>query len=361
MKNVLYILILFAIPSSLLAQYEFTHEQEMACTAVKSQGKTGTCWSFSTVSFLESELMRKGQKEVDLSEMYIVRNIYLDKAQNYLLRQGKAQLSQGSLAHDVLRAVRMKGAMAETDYEGKKIKNVYNHGQLEEELKVLMDSAIKDKEVRANWREKANALLDQHMGALPKNFDAEKAKDYADKLSINPDDYITLTSYAHHPFYETFVLEIPDNYSNGSYYNLPVDELQAIADSALKNGYTLAWDGDVSEKGFSAKQGIAVLPKEENRADLFTTPKEEIEVTQALRQSTFESYATTDDHLMHIMGKAKDQIGTNYYLVKNSWGKLSPYKGFLYMSSAYFRLKTVAITVHKDAVPEEIANRLDLQ
>lgn len=360
MKKVLYIITLFVLPFHLLAQYKFTHEQEMACTSIKSQGNTGTCWSFSTISFLESELIRQGKKSVDLSEMYIVRNIYLDKAQNYLLRQGKANFSQGSLAHDVIRAMEMKGLMTESNYTGKKINNTYNHGQLEKELKALLDNAIKDKKIRATWREKANDLLDQHMGALPIDFSAEKAKGFTKKIAINPDDYLSFTSYIHHSFYKKFVLEIPDNYSNGSYYNLPIDELQAIADNALKNGYTLAWDGDVSEKGFSARQGIAVLPKDENRKNVFTKPGEEITVTQALRQSTFESYATTDDHLMHIVGTAKDQNGTSYYLTKNSWGKLSPYKGFLYLSDTYFRLKTVAIMVHRDAIPKEIASKLAL-
>lgn len=360
MKIVLYISILFVFPVSLLAQYQFTPEQKMACTAVKSQGNTGTCWSFSTISFLESELIRKGQKKVDLSEMYIVRTIYMDKAKNYLLRQGKANFSQGSLAHDVMRAMKMKGLMTEASYAGKKINNTYNHSQLEKELKVLLDSAIKNEKMRATWRKKANELLDKHMGALPNDFSTEKAKNYAKKIAINPNDYVSLTSYAHHPFYEAFVLEIPDNYSNGSYYNLPIDELQTIADNALKNGYTLAWDGDVSEKGFNARQGIAVLPKDKNRGDLFTTPREEITVTQDLRQSTFESYSTTDDHLMHIVGTAKDQNGTSYYLTKNSWGKLSSYQGFLYISDAYFRLKTVAIMVHKDAIPKGLASKLDL-
>ncbi|MEL6717109.1 MAG: C1 family peptidase [Bacteroidota bacterium] len=360
MKIVLYILVLFAFPFSISAQYEFTHEKEMACTAVKSQGKTGTCWSFSTISFLESELIRQGGKKVDLSEMYIVRNIYLDKAQNYLLRQGKANFSQGSLSHDVMRALEMKGAVTEASYTGKRIKNTYNHSQLEKELKSLLDNAIKDKTVRANWRKKANELLDQHMGALPSNFTAKKAMNYVEQLSINPNDYVTLTSYTHHPFYETFVLEIPDNYSNGSYYNLPIDELQTIANHALENGFTITWDGDVSEKGFNARQGIAVLPQDQDRADLFTTPGKELEVDQALRQSTFESYATTDDHLMHITGLAKDQNDNTYYLTKNSWGELSLYKGFLYISDAYFRLKTVSIMVHKDAIPETIADKLNL-
>jgi len=360
MKTILYIIVLFAFPVNLLAQYEFTHEKEMACTAVKSQGKTGTCWSFSTISFLESELMRQGQKSVDLSEMYIVRNIYLDKAQNYLLRQGKANFSQGSLAHDVMRAIEMRGVVTEANYEGKKLKNTYNHSQLEKDLKALLDEAIKNKTVRATWRKKANELLDEHIGVLPVSFAATKAMNYAKEISIDPNDYVSLTSYQHHPFYETFVLEIPDNYSNGSYYNLPIDELQTIADNALLNGYTLAWDGDVSEKGFNARQGIAILPKDQDRGDLFIKPSTEITVTQDLRQSTFESYSTTDDHLMHITGLAKDQNGISYYLTKNSWGELSPYKGFLYMSDAYFRLKTVAIMVHKDAIPKEIANKLDL-
>ncbi|HHS95016.1 MAG TPA: aminopeptidase, partial [Phaeodactylibacter sp.] len=185
-------------------------------------------------------------------------------------------------------------------------------------------------------------------------------KSFAKDNGIRPDDYISLTSYTHHPFYEPFILEIPDNFSNGSFYNLPLDELMSIFDFAIHNGYSVAWDGDVSEKGFSAKNGIAILPQNPNRDDLFIKPGKEQQVNQEMRQSTFESFATTDDHLMHLTGIAKDQNGTKYFLIKNSWGEIGPQNGYLYMSEPYARLKTVAILVHKNAIPPQIRKKLKL-
>ncbi|MEM9886939.1 MAG: C1 family peptidase [Bacteroidota bacterium] len=343
-------------------QYQFAHEKEIACTTVKNQEHTGTCWSFSTLSFLESELLRQGKEAVDLSEMYIVRHVYFDKARNYLFRQGKASFGQGSLAHDVVWAAKKYGMMPESVFSGKADNAQHNHTALAKELKSYLDRAIKDEAVRRNWREKVEAILDDHLGAIPAQFAFEEgtytAQDFAKKLKLDLEQYITLTSYTHQPFYETFVLEIPDNYANGQYYNLPIDELQKSVDAALAAGYTVAWNGDVSEKGFDARRGIAVLPDNEMAKDIFTSAQKEQEVDQALRQSTFESYATKDDHLMHIVGIAKDQNGTKYYITKNSWGKISPYKGFLYMSAAYFRLKTVGVMLHKAAIPVEISDKL---
>lgn len=337
------------------SQYEFTPVKEIECTGIKSQSNTGTCWSFATSSFIESELMRMGKGEHDLSEMYVVRNIYKDKARNYLLRQGKANFSQGSLSHDLIRMMDKNGIMPESTYSGLVTKGKpHNHSEMEAVLKGLLDGIRKSKGLSKRWPMAFEAILDVYLGAAPESFKYQGKKydplSFADDLGIDADDYVSLTSFTHHPFGESFILEIPDNYSNGSFQNVPLPQLMKVIDKALEMGYTIAWDGDVSEKGFDAKQGIAVLPLKPNRKDLFTTPGPEIEVTQELRQEHFESLSTTDDHLMHLVGKAKDQEGKEYYIIKNSWGKISPYKGYLYMSRAFAEMKTVAIMVHKDVL-----------
>lgn len=366
MKNHCLILTLILIfPLGLIAQYEFTPEVEVACSSVKSQGQTGTCWSFSTISFLESELLRINKQPQDLSEMFIVRNTYKDKAQNYVLRQGKANYSEGSLSHDVMRAYKKHGIVPEYVYSGKvHPDSIHDHRQLVNNTKKMLDQWIKNRKRERDWRERYESALNEHLAEPKADFvylDKQYTpKSFAQSLGINPDDYVTLSSYTHHPFYEPFILEIPDNYSNGSYINVPMDELMSVIDNALKSGYTIAWDGDVSEKSFSARTGIAVLPTDVTRKDLFDVPGEELEVTQDLRQETFENYSTTDDHLMHLVGIAKDQNGTKYYITKNSWGEISDYKGYLMMSEAFVKLKTVGIMVHKESVPEGIISKLGI-
>ncbi|MBI1223937.1 MAG: aminopeptidase [Bacteroidetes bacterium] len=364
-KSILFILTIFT-SQFLLAQYQFTLTSDCNCTSIKNQQNTGTCWSFATSSFLESELIRKGkQEEYDLSEMYFVRQIYKDKAQNYVYRQGKAQFGQGGLSHDVIQAFREAGAVPESVYSGKLPGDfMYDHSELEVALQGLLDVISKEKRPTNKWMAAVAGILDAYLGSVPEKF-IVKGKEYtpqtyAASLGINPDDYVSFTSYTHHPFDQKMVLEIPDNWSNGSYYNVPIADIVAITKNAISKGYSVAWDGDVSEKGFSASKGVAVLPINEKREDLFTNPGEEVAVTQALRQSTFTDFSTTDDHLMHISGTAKDQNGTNYFYVKNSWGEISPYSGYIYMSEPYFKLKTVGIMVHKDAIPADIRKRLGI-
>ena len=347
------------------AQYSFTEVKSLPCTEVKSQDRTGTCWSFATSSFLESEVMRQKNMEIDISEMFAVRNIYRDKAYNYVFRQGKANFSQGSLSHDVMRSVTRYGALPEVAYPGRlPADEKFDHSEMERALKGLLDGVIKGKRLTDKWDEAVEAVLDVYMGELPDevrvNGKAITPDVFAEDLGIDPDNYISLTSFSHHPFYESFILEIPDNYSNGQFHNLPIDELMQVIDHAIMQGFTIAWDGDVSEKGFNARQGIAVLPKDANRDDLFEKPGDEVEVNQVNRQKNFESYSTTDDHLMHLIGKAKDQNGTTYYTIKNSWGEISEYKGFLYMSEAYTKMKTMAIFLHKDGIPTEIRKKLNI-
>ncbi len=347
------------------SKYIFTKDKTVECTEVKSQDRTGTCWSFATASFLESEAIRmgKGDSQMDFSEMYVVRKVYQDKAMNYILRQGKANFSQGSLSHDLINIANNYGMVPESAYAGKlEGDKIHNHIEMEAILKGMLDGVLKQKRPSKKWKKAFEAILDVYLGEAPEKFTHNgktyTPKSFASEMGVKASEYVNFTSYTHHPFYEDFVLEIPDNYSNGSFYNVPLEDLEKITDHALSNGYSIAWDGDVSEKGFSSKNGIAVLPIDEKREDLFNKPGVEKQVDQEMRQETFENYSTTDDHLMHLTGTAKDQKGTKYYLIKNSWGEISEHKGFIYMSDPYFKLKTVSIMVHKDAIPDSVKAKI---
>lgn len=362
-KYIPILLILLFMVTSSFGQYEFKIEKRVNCTSVKSQAKTGTCWSFATTSFLESELIRMGMDDINLSEMFIVRNIYKDKAHNYVMRQGKANFSQGSLAHDLIRMAEKEGLITESGYSGlMHDETSYDHSEMEKGLKGFLDGIRTSKTLSKKWKPAFNSILDSYMGKVPEQFEYDNKtytpETFAQFTKLKTDDYISITSFTHHPFYDQFILEIPDNYSNGSFYNVPLDELMDIMDYALLSGYTMSWDGDVSEKGFSARNGIAVLPVDDKREDLFTVPGAEIKVTQENRQANFENYSTTDDHLMHIVGLALDQNGTKYYLVKNSWGEISDYNGYLYVSESYMRMKTVSVMLHKSALPENSSKKL---
>jgi bleomycin hydrolase len=372
MKKLFIILCLALIQQASFGQYTFSDTKVNPCTEVEDQEKTGTCWSFATISFLESELLRMGKPKYDLSEMYGVRAIYLDKAENYLFRQGKANFSQGSLSHDVIRAYKMVGVVPETAYPGYgKGRSSHSHGALEKELKMYLDGLIKTRTIPENWRDKVNEILDTHLGELPDSFNYDgrsyTPESFSAGLGINPDDYVTLTSFTHHPFYSKFILEIPDNYSNGFYYNVMLDELVSVTNNAINNGFTVAWDADVSEPFFLHGEGFAIVPKkkeqmdEEFKEDLYQKKfYEEKIIDQDFRQSAFESYSTTDDHLMHIVGFGTNDKGEVFYKTKNSWGTNSNYAGFVYVSPSYFKLKTIAVMVHKDAIPGDVKAKLGL-
>ncbi|MCO4807593.1 aminopeptidase [Salibacteraceae bacterium] len=352
MKRFATFLIAMSSLTSLNAQYTFVEEKKLECTEVKSQDNTGTCWSFSTSSFIESELLRMGKGNQDLSEMYIVRNIYRDKARNYILRQGTSNFSQGALAHDLIRMMGQVGLMFESDYSGLVGEDsTHNHSEMESALKGYLDGVRKSKNVSDKWMAGFDGILDAYLGPLPAGKDPQKL---AASFGIKASDYVSYTSFTHHPFDAPFILELPDNYSNGSFNNVPLDDLMKIIDEALANGYSLAWDGDVSEKGFAARSGLAIVPKDPKRDSLMTIPGEELIVSQELRQEQFERLKTTDDHLMHMIGTAEDENGTKYYIIKNSWGAISDFDGFLYMSESYVRLKTVGILLHKDGVPKKL-------
>lgn len=355
------------------AQYKFSIDKKVGVTPVKNQQRTGTCWSFSTASFVESELMRLGKGKHDLSEMFVVRRIYREKALNYMQRQGKAQFSEGSLAHDLINVVGKYGIVPEEAYSGKvKGETVHNHAELVAMLTSIMKTVVKRKRPGKKWLDAFEGVLDAYLGKVPKKFTYQgkeyTPKSFAQWLGINPADYVELTSYTHQPYYKSFVLSIPDNFSNASYYNLPIDELEAVANNAIQKDYSIVWDGDVSEKGFSQRNDVAILPKKpwarmtaKERRYALKNPVEQQKVTQQLRQETFEDYSTTDDHLMHLVGIAKDQKGGKYYLIKNSWGtRAGSCGGYIHASRAYFRLKTVSLLVHKEAIPKKIRKKLGI-
>ncbi len=349
LKSLLIVSMILAFHHVAKAQYDFEIIQQVDNTEVKSQDKTGTCWSFASISFLESEVLRTKGQAIDLSEMYIVRDVYLDKARNYILRQGNANFSEGSLAHDMLNAGIRNGLVPESAYSGKLAKK-HNHELLFDELKTYLDSIIDARDIPTNWQDDFNGILDEHMNDYEDSFSLDEknfnAESYTNYLGLELEAYTHVTSFTHHPFDESFILEIPDNYSNGSYLNVDIDRLQAMVDMAIEKGHSVIWDGDVSEKGFSAKRGLAINPVE-FKESCFDKPCKEKIVTQKDRQQAFESYVTTDDHLMHLVGTAKDENGANYYIIKNSWGEISDYKGYLMMSESYFRAKTVGISINK--------------
>ena len=366
MKKYFLSTLLLILTLSISAQtYKFTDVINVASSPVKSQDRTGTCWSFSTSSFIESEVFRKTGKNIDISEMFTVRNIYNDKAWNYVMRQGKTQFSEGGLAHDVINAIKKYGMVPEAVFTGKKIDGkMYNHANIVPAIKQVLDDFVKNHKAakHPNWKRFVNKVLDAEIGSAPTKFEFEGVnytpKSFRDSLKINPDDYITLTSFSHVPYYTNFILNIPDNFSNGTMLNIPLNKFERMISYALKNGYTLALDVDVSEETFSAKYGVAILPKKEKEFSLSKTEivKEKV-VTQAYRQQEFENFNTTDDHLMHIVGLVQDQKGNKYFKVKNSWGSNSARvgnDGFIYMSIPYFRLKAISVLVNKNALPRSI-------
>jgi len=382
MKRIYFFLCLVFAAGSLAAQdlptaingYTFTTVKKLNVGSVENQHKSSTCWVYSTNSFLESELLRLGKAPVDLSEMYIVRAAYLMRADNYVRRQGAAAFGQGAENHDVLNVVRQYGMVPESVYSGFPAgEDKPVHGELEAVLKAIVDAVIKvpTGKLSPQWRKAYEGALDGYMGHAPESFTYEgktyTPQTYFQSLGINPDNYVALTSYNHHPFYQPFVLEVSDNWSNGMFYNLPIDEFQRVADNAVDKGYSFAWATDVSEKSFSAKEGLALWPDKSwddmsqgERDSLWKQPVLEKILTQDERQSGFNELTTTDDHGMHVTGKVKDQNGTEYFIVKNSWGATvkKDMGGYLYVSKPYWRAKTMSIMVHKDALPQEIKQKL---
>lgn len=350
--------IFILLATSLLAQNpaeQFSIIKEVKHTPVLSQGSTGTCWSFASTSFLESEIMRQGLPETNLSEMYFVAYTYLNKAKEYLLYHGHNNFSQGGQAHDVINVLREHGLATYDAFPGRKDDETYNHRKLAAQLEQEVKHLNKNKEhFNADDLSSFLPIIKKEVGKFPKKITLNGEKmsptQLREELQLNPDDYVELSSYTHHTFYQPFVLEVPDNWSHGLYYNLPIDELMEVMYFALNKGYSICWDGDTSEKTFQHKTGKADLPA-----------KQIGKVSQELRQSTFYDRSSTDDHLMHLVGLSKDAEGRNCFYTKNSWGANSnDFGGYLHMTDDYIRLKTIAIMVHKDAIPETIKTKLGI-
>lgn len=369
--------------------FTFTDVKLVKTTPVKDQNKSGTCWSFSGLSFLEDEILRKTGKEMDLSEMFVVRHCYDDKADKYVRTNGKINFAQGGSAIDPMYVWRTYGIVPESAYTGLQYgEEKHSHYEMADVLTSYVNAVNRNasKRISTAWRKGFNGVLDAYLGEYPSTFTYEgktyTPRSFAESLPINPDDYVALTSFTHHPYYTQFALELADNWLWEKYYNLPLDEFKAVVDNAIDNGYSLVWAADVSEGGFKWVKGYAVMPKEKTEADMDGTelarwvklsdkdrekqkydingPVEEITVTPESRQAMFDRQETTDDHGMVIVGKAVDQNGNKYYKVKNSWDTNQIYDGYFYVSEPYFLAKTIDIYLNKEAVPEPIRAKLGL-
>ena len=389
MKKMFLFLSLLLSAGMIMAQnaYQFKVVKENAVTSVKNQSSTGTCWSFSGVAFLESELLRMGKGTFDHSEMYIVRRNYEDKALKHARLHGNLNFAPGGSFADVIETLDAYGVMPDEAYHGLHYgSETHNHGELDKILKSYMDGVIGARTLSPVWNKGIAGILDSYLGEVPEKFQYN-GKEYtphsfAAELGLKQEDYISLTSFTHHPFYKPFAIEVPDNWRWALSYNLPVDELMEVMEQAVMKGYTIAWASDVSEAGFS-RDGIAIVPDEEapenagsdqsrwlglssreRDAEIRTRIGKEIlsekEITQEMRQTSFDNYATTDDHGMQIYGIAEDQNGNRFFMVKNSWGETGPYDGFWYASFPFVSYKTLSIVLHKDALPASIAKKLGL-
>lgn len=343
------LIFIYSTVSSQSAPDGFTIKYKVPASSVKNQYRTGTCWAFTTVSFIETEAMRFGKPEYNLSEMYIVDKTYEDKADRYVRLHGNANFGEGGQAHDVINQIRKFGIVPEDVYKGNNYEEVHNHVALVAAMEKIVKKASKEEKISFDWKTPFDSVLAVYLGEVPEKFTYQK-KEYtpqtffSDALGLTANNYIEFTSYTHHPFNMKFDLEVPDNWSHDFYYNLPVDDLILIMDSAIAQGYSIAWDGDVSGAGFNSKTSIASLTD---------TDKAELKkmTMQEYRQKTFDDFTTTDDHLMHIIGIAYDKDGKKYYLTKNSWGVYNKYGGYLYMSENYVKLNTIAFMVNRQAVP----------
>ena len=354
-----------------IPQFEFTTVYDIEATTVKNQGRSGTCWSYSSTSFIESEMIRMGKDPIDISEMYTVRKTYQDKADRYVRLHGKLNFSQGGALLDVLYVIKHYGAVPQSAYEGLNYGTDNNdHNEMEAGLKGIVDAVVNKNSgtITTAWKRALDGVLDAYLGEEPATFDYQgntySPKSFADEvIGIDADDYIQLTSFTHKPFNAYYAILVPDNWNWDPSFNVPLDDMMGAIDHALSKGFTVDWATDVSEKGFSLKNGVAVMPEadwkdmtSEERSAVYTGPHAELVVTQAMRQEAYNNYQTQDDHGMQIVGKVLDQTGDAYYIVKNSWGdRENDYRtGYIYASEAFVRYKTISVLMHKDALPKAI-------
>lgn len=371
MKTRILLLLLFVSTQWVLAQpskdaAELNSIKQVSHTPPKDQASTSTCWSFATTSLIESQAISQNVGELDLSEMFTVRNIYIEKAKNYILRQGKAQFSPGGLGHDVVHSVQTYGAIPEYAYSGLLLGNKsHDHDELDGKLKGYLQNVLKTKPLPADWLDGFNKILDDYLGVVPQNF-IYKEKTYtpltfaAEVLKFKQGDYVYLTSFTHHPYNISFILEVPDNYSNGVYYNLPLNELISVAEKAVEKGYSMVWDGDVSNSNFRMRNGFALNLQEPSAVQPFDPETKEEPFNAEKRQELFENLTTQDDHLMHLVGVEKSKSGKKFFIVKDSYGEHGPFKGLIKLSEAYFAINTVSLVVPKVALDESLRNRLGL-
>lgn len=367
--------------------YQFTTVKELPVTPVKNQAKSGTCWSFSAMAFLEAELLKNGKGEYDLSEMFVVSNSYFDKADRFIRSYGKISFSGGSSFSDALTIIRNNGIVPESVMNGLNYgEQLHNHGELDGVTAAYVNAISKNPNGKLStaWKNGFKGILDAYLGKVPESF-TFNGKEYSPQsfsamLGLNYNDYVSITSYTHHPFYTQFSLEVPDNWRNDLSYNIPIEEFMSIIDNAIEKGYPVLWGADVSEKGFTRK-GIAIVPEQDvanmNGSDqqkwIGKTPQEiesklntldeilpEKKISQEDRQTAYDNLQTTDDHGMLICGTAKDQNGTKYYIVKNSWGTSSGFKGFWYASETFVKYKTMNIVVNKNSIPKELRKKMGI-
>lgn len=367
--------------------FVFTDQISIPNTSVKNQYKSGTCWSFSGIAFVEAELLRTTRQEYDLSEMFCVYHTYSDRAEKFVRLNGHLNFSSGAEVADVFRIISEYGLVPDTAFPGLNYgEENHVHGELDEVLKAYVNAVIlnKNKKLTPVWHDGFDKILDTYLGELPEKFTYE-GKEYTpqsfrDMTGFKVDDYLEFTSYTDHPFYTEYALEISDNWLWEKSWNVPMVEMMAIIDNALQNGFSINWGADVSDKGFSWKNGVAILPdgdksdlsgsekerwealipaEKQNSIYSFEGPVKEVIVTQEMRQQHYDNYMVTDDHGMLIVGTAVDQAGNKYYKIKNSWGVDGHiYDGYFYASEAYVQLQTIGIAVHKDAVPKNILKKL---
>jgi bleomycin hydrolase len=353
--------------------YEFKHVINVETTKVKNQNRTGTCWTFAGNSFIETELLREGKGEVDLSEMFIVRNMYPEKADLYVRYHGKTQFGEGALTNDVMRSIDKYGVVPESEYSTRPENGYLNHaemsGILEDMLKRIVATDASNRTTK--WKKAFESVLDVYMGPAPSKFEVNGVEytpiSYRDYLGIDTKQFVDITSFTHHPFYNKFVLEVPDNFSHGEFYNVPMNELLEITEKALENGYSVDWGADVSEPSFESKYGLAINPADMKQMILdkdvikWDSIYTELNITQEIRQEDFDNYLTQDDHGMHIVGIVKDKLNRKYFVVKNSWGtKKRGHEGYLYVSYSYFMHKTTAITLNKNGIPSNLKKKLKI-
>ena len=372
MKKIITVCCFFIAASVAIAQgsYDlssyFISAKRNDATPVKNQGNTGTCWSFSTTSLIESQTIKNNLGNIDLSEMFTVRNIYIEKAKNYIHRLGHAQFSQGALGHDLIRSYARYGAMPESAYSGlvNGAKN-YNHLFLFNLLKLYLDDVLTKSGLSSiddNWLDGYIAILDKSLGVPPTKFNYNN-KEYTpisfakEVLKFNADDYVNITSFSGYEYYKPLVIEVPDNFSNGAYYNMPLNEMIDMVKRSIYMGYTVLWDADVSNNGFKSEKGIALYINDEksNNQDLTPDTKEGA-YNEKLRQQLYDNLTTQDDHLMHIVGIEKTKEGKTFFIVKNSWGGDGASKGYIHVSESYFAINTISLVVPKAAINQTILN-----